>query len=100
MQILGASRKQLVKLLLTESIYISIAGTCLGIALAGIIVAMSGGLIFNTLVLPYSPVGAASVIFNLLFTFIIGVAIAPLASIYSVLVITKFDSYSTLREGE
>jgi len=100
LRILGASRKQLVKLLLTESVYISIGGTCLGIILAGIIVAMFGSLIFSTLGLPYAPAEGGSVIFNLFFTFIIGVAIAPLANIYSVLVITKFDSYSTLREGE
>ena len=100
LRVLGASRKQLVKLLFMESLFISIAGTGVGTIGAAVIIAMFGNIIFSSLGLPYTALEAGSVIFYLFFACCVGAFVAPLANIYSVLSITKFDGYSTLREGE
>ncbi|XKM14310.1 ABC transporter permease [Orbaceae bacterium ac157xtp] len=100
LRILGASRRDLVKMLLRESLWISLFGATIGITLAGIILFAFRMLICQSLGLPCANLSMIDAIIYAVLVFILTMIIGPLASIYSVLSITRTDSYNTFREGE
>ena len=57
-------------------------------------------LICQSLGLPCANVTLSSGIEYALWVFLLTLIIAPLASVYSILSITRTDSYQTFREGE
>lgn len=100
LRILGATRKKLASLILAESLYVSIGGAVGGIILAAAIVFPFNTLIFKTLELPFVAVSVPEIALYALAAFAAAALIGPLACVWSVFSITRFDTYATLREGE
>lgn len=100
LRILGASRLTLVKMLLRESLIISALGGIAGILIAAILLYAFSLLICQSIGLPCVNISLFDAIFYAVVVFILTLIIGPLSSIYSALSMTKFDTYSTLREGE
>ncbi|OCG07607.1 hypothetical protein A9G13_05090 [Gilliamella sp. wkB178] len=100
LRILGASRLTLVKMLLRESLIISALGGIAGILVAAILLYAFSLLICQSIGLPCVNISLFDAIFYAVVVFILTLIIGPLSSIYSALSMTKFDTYSTLREGE
>jgi putative ABC transport system permease protein len=100
LRLLGASRAWLARLLLQEALLISLGGALAGLVLAALVIFPFGTLIFQNLGLPRLQVSGAGIVGYLLLTLVIAGATGPVASIYSALSITRYDTYDTLREGE
>ena len=100
LRILGATRKKIASLILTESLYVSIGGAMGGILLAAAVVFPFNTLIFKTLELPFVALTVPEIAGYAVAAFAAAALIGPLACIWSVLSITRFDAYATLREGE
>lgn len=100
LRILGATRKKLASLILAESLLVSIGGALGGILLAAVVIFPFNVLIFKTLQLPYLQLSCPEIAGYAAATFIAAAAIGPLACVWSVLSVTRFDVYATLREGE
>ncbi|OCG02220.1 ABC transporter permease [Gilliamella sp. wkB112] len=100
LRILGASRLTLVKMLLRESLIISALGGIAGILIAAILLYAFSLLICQSIGLPCVNISLFDAIFYAVVVFVLTLVIGPLSSIYSALSMTKFDTYSTLREGE
>ncbi|MDR1045899.1 MAG: ABC transporter permease [Candidatus Adiutrix sp.] len=100
LRILGATRGWLGRLILHEASYIGFGGAALGLAGAAVIIFPFSTLIFQSIGLPHLRLSGLTVLAYGLAAFILAGAAGPLASLYSVLSITRFDIYPTLREGE
>lgn len=100
LRILGASRSDLVKMLLRESLIISALGGLTGIVVAGILIYAFSLLICQTIGLPCMNISITDGLIYAFIVFLLTLIIGPLSSIYSALSLTKFDTYQTLREGE
>lgn len=100
LRILGASRAWLARLILAEALLISLPGACLGIILGSLVVFPFDALIFNYLSLPPMPITGAATAGLTAFSLLVGALAGPLAAINAVLSITRFDTYSTLREAD
>jgi putative ABC transport system permease protein len=100
LRILGASRRDLVKMLLRESLIISALGGIAGIIIATVLLYAFSLLICQSIGLPCMNISLFDALLYAIIVFILTLIIAPLSSTYSALSMTKFDTYSTLREGE
>ena len=100
LRILGASRGDLVKMLLRESLIISALGGIAGIVIAGVLIYAFSLLICQSIGLPCMNISITDGFIYALMVFMLTLIIGPLSSIYSALSLTKFDAYQTLREGE
>lgn len=100
LRILGATRQKLAVLILAESLYISIRGAVVGILLAAAVVFPFNTLIFKSLELPFVAATLPQIAGYAAASFLAAALVGPLACIWSVLSITRFDAYATLREGE
>lgn len=99
-RVLGAPRSKLVKLLLCESIFISLLGTIAGTIVASLIVFPFSTYISSLLGLPYlQPSYGIILLFGLL-SFLISLTVGPLASISVAIKIGKSETYTTMRENE
>lgn len=100
LRILGASRLMLVKMLFRESIIISFIGGVIGISIAAVLLYAFRMLICQSLGLPCANISLMNALVYALIVFMLTLIIAPLASIYSVLSISRTDSYHAFKEGE
>ncbi|PXZ04724.1 ABC transporter permease [Gilliamella apicola] len=100
LRILGASRSDLVKMLLRESLIISALGGIVGVVIAGVLIYAFSLLICQSIGLPCVNISITDGLIYALLVFLLTLIIGPLSSIYSALSLTKFDTYQTLREGE
>ncbi|MFU0828256.1 MAG: FtsX domain-containing protein [Lachnoclostridium sp.] len=100
LRVLGATRKKLIRIILTESLYVSLLGGIFGIILASMIVFPFSAYIGDRLQLPYLQpqldVITDYLILSLFFTFITG----PLSSVAFALKISRAETYITMRKGE
>jgi putative ABC transport system permease protein len=99
-RILGARRSWLGKLLLLEALLICAGGALAGILAAACIVFPFSSLIFAGLQLPHLDVPGSAVAGRALLTLAIAGAGGPLASLNTVLSLTRFDVCSTPGEEE
>ncbi|MWP61280.1 ABC transporter permease [Gilliamella sp. Pas-s25] len=100
LRILGASRRDLVNMLLRESLIISALGGVAGIFIAAVLLYAFSLLICQSIGLPCMNISLFDAVLYAIVVFILTLIIGPLSSIYGALSMTKFDTYSTLREGE
>lgn len=100
LRILGTSRLTLVKMLLRESLIISALGGIVGILIASVLLYAFSVLICQSIGLPCINISLFDAVIYAIIVFVLTLIIGPLSSIYSALAMTKFDTYSTLREGE
>jgi len=99
-RILGATRRRLAVIVLTESLYLSVAGGVVGVAAASLVVFPFSAYIGERLQLPYLEPEIGAVLGVLALSLLLSFLVGPLASIYSAVKISKAETYLTMREGE
>jgi putative ABC transport system permease protein len=100
LRILGATRKRLVAIVLSESAVAGVAGGIAGIVLASLAVFPFSTLISERLELPYLDAPLFNIILLVLGSLLLSALAGPLASLYAALRISKAETYYTMREGE
>ncbi|MDR0502714.1 MAG: ABC transporter permease [Treponema sp.] len=100
LRVMGATRKKLAAIVLTEGVFISLLGTIFGIIFAFIIVVPFAGLIGNRMGMPLLLPDFESSMKLLAFSMILSVGIGPLAACYSSIKISRAETYTMIREGE
>ena len=99
-RILGATRKRLSNLILTEAFYISLSGGVLGIALAALIVFPFSTYIGDQMGIPYLQPEMGSILLIFVISLVLSAIVGPLASAHSARKISRAETYHTMREGE
>jgi putative ABC transport system permease protein len=100
LRILGATRKKLVAIVLTESSLAGLAGGLAGIVLASLAVFPFSTLISERLELPYLDAPFFTIIPLAAGSLALSMLTGPLASLYAALRISGAETYFTMREGE
>jgi putative ABC transport system permease protein len=100
LRILGATRKRLIGIVLSESSIAGIAGGVAGIILASLAVFPFATLISERLELPYLDAPLFNIILLVLGSLFLSALVGPIASLYAALRISKAETYFTMREGE
>ena len=100
LRILGATRGRLAAITLAEAFLISLAGALIGLGAAALLLLPFAPLLFQTLGLPYLPLGLARTLGLTLAVLVLALLTGPLAASWSALSLTRIDTYQTLREGE
>lgn len=100
LRIMGATRKQLGAVLLTESLMISVSGGVLGIVSAALVVFPFSTAIGQQLSLPYLAPSVPEILPLLLMSLLVVFAVGPLAATYSAWRVSRADASLALREGE
>jgi putative ABC transport system permease protein len=100
LRILGATRKKLAGLVLSESSLAGLAGGAAGIVLASLAVFPFSALISERLELPYLDAPLWYIVPLALGSLVLSVLVGPLASLYAALKISRAETYFTMREGE
>ena len=99
LRVLGASRRMVAGLLLTESAAVSVLGSALGLGLAALIVFPFGGAVSEALALPYLLPGTGTVIALAAGAFLLSVLSGALSGAVSAWRVSKSDAGLLLREG-
>lgn len=99
LRVMGASRKMVSRLLLTESALISVIGAAIGLILAALIVFPFSNLISSTLELPYLMPGAGTIAALAAGSLVLSVLAGSLTSAVSAYRISRNDAGLILREG-
>ncbi|MDR0720101.1 MAG: ABC transporter permease [Treponema sp.] len=100
LRILGATRKKLAAVVLSESAIAGIAGGTAGIVLASLAVFPFSALIGERLGLPWLDAPLSGIIPLALGSLFLSALTGPLASLYGALRISGAETYYTMREGE
>jgi putative ABC transport system permease protein len=100
LRILGATRGKLARMALWESALAGLGGAAAGVFLASLAVFPFSALISERLGLPYLDASFIHIIRLVLGSLLIATLIGPLASLHSVLRISRAETYFTMREGE
>ncbi|MDR1657307.1 MAG: ABC transporter permease [Deltaproteobacteria bacterium] len=96
-RLIGARRSWLGRLLLTEAFLVALTGAVVGLILGACVVFPFETLIFSSLGLPHLPLSASEIAIRALLTLAAASAIAPLASLRTVLAMTRGDAAESLR---
>lgn len=95
---LGATKSRLRSLIMLEAFIISSVGSVLGTIFGGVIIVIMGPIMIDKLRIPYLAPSTTFMITVGAITLIIGALTGPLASLYSVIKLSKRDVYVSLRE--
>lgn len=99
-RILGATRKRLSSLILTEAFYVSLFGSLIGIVLAVLVVFPFSTYIGDQMGIPYLQPEMGKILLVLIGSLILSAIVGPLASSHSAKKISQAETYHTMREGE
>ena len=99
-RILGATRKRLSNLILTEAFYISLIGGILGIGTAALIVFPFSTYLGDQMGIPYLQPEMSTILIIFVVSLVLSAIVGPLASAYSAHKISQAETYHTMREGE
>jgi len=100
LRILGATRKKLISIVLSESAIAGIGGGAAGIVLACLVVFPFSTYISGRLELPYLDAPIFKIIPLVFGSLFLSAVAGPLSSLYSALKISRAETYFTMREGE
>ncbi|MDR2070306.1 MAG: ABC transporter permease [Treponema sp.] len=100
LRILGATRKKLIGMVLSESAITGLAGGIAGIILASLVIFPFSTLISERLELPYLDAPLFNILLLVFSCLFLAALVGPLASLYSALRISRAETYYTMREGE
>nr|AGS53104.1 protein of unknown function DUF214 [uncultured bacterium contig00036] len=100
LRILGATRKRLAGIVLSEAAFAGIAGGAGGIIAASLVVFPFSIIISEWLELPYLDAPFHHIMLLVLGSLFLSSLTGPLASLYAALRISKAETYYTMREGE
>jgi putative ABC transport system permease protein len=96
---IGATRRKLTAIVLTESALLCGAGSAFGVGLVCLVVFPYSAFIKQILQTAYLPPQSASMAALLVLCFVLGAATGPLASLFSAARIGKHDAFSNMQEG-
>lgn len=99
LRVMGASRRMVSRLLLTESALVSLIGAGIGLVVAALVVFPFGNLIRAKLELPYLLPGAGTLIGLAAGALVLSVLVGALTSAVSAYKISRSDAGLSLREG-
>ena len=99
-RILGATRKRLSNLILTEAFYVSLSGGIIGIVAAALIVFPFSTYLGDQMGIPYLQPENGTVLIIFVVSLVLSAIVGPLASAYSAHKISQAETYHTMREGE
>ena len=99
-RILGATRKRLSSLILTEAFYLSLFGSMIGVAVAAMVVFPFSVYIGDKLGMPYLQPAMGEILVVLVVSLVLSAIVGPLASAWSAYKISRAETYHTMREGE
>ena len=99
-RILGATRKRLSSLILTEAFYLSLFGSLIGVAAAAMVVFPFSVYIGDKLGMPYLQPAMGEIMIVLVVSLVLSAIVGPLASAWSAYKISRAETYHTMREGE
>ena len=99
LRVMGASRKSLSRLMLTESAMVSAVGAVIGIVIAALLVFAFSGVISEKLQLPYLLPGAGKIALLAIGSLLLAILAGSLTSAIAVRRIAKSDTGLILREG-
>lgn len=99
LRVLGASRKALRRLVLTEAFLISFFAAVLGSVLALLALAILMPMIGEALKIPFLLPKTSEIVVTVLSSLLLGALTGPLASLYTVRKVGKDEIYNSLREG-
>lgn len=97
---LGATRRKLSSIVITEAFFISIVGGMFGTVFASLVVFPFSSYIGESLHLPYLLPNAATVLKLIAINFIVSFAVGPVTATYAAIKLSKADTYVSIREGE
>jgi len=100
LRVLGATRKKLAGIVLTEALFVSLLGTVLGSLLAALLVFPFGRHIGMQMGMPLLLPDIWEALSLLAVASAASLAIGPLSAAYSAFRISQAETYATLREGE
>ena len=98
LRVVGASRKMLLRVVLTESLVLSMAGALVGVLLAVAVVGVFNGTIEQALGLPFLMPDAGSIALYAIGVFAVAAIAGALASAVSARRLSRVDAGQTLRE--
>ncbi|MBR5284855.1 MAG: ABC transporter permease [Clostridia bacterium] len=99
-RILGATRKRLSSLILTEAFYLSLFGSLIGVAVAAMVVFPFSVYIGDKLGMPYLQPAMGEIMIVMVVSLVLSAIVGPLASAWSAYKISRAETYHTMREGE
>ncbi len=97
---LGATKSKLMKLILVESLIISVYGAVMGTFLAVITIVFVSPFMVEAVKIPFLLPPISKLIFMTVTCFALAVLTGPIASLYSALHISKIDVYQTMRAND
>lgn len=97
---IGATKKRLAEIILTESLIISVAGAVAGILLAAGIIFPFNTYLEIKLQLPYLQPTGGTLLLLFLISFLVSGLAGPVSTILVVAKISRIDTYLVMREGE
>lgn len=100
LRVMGARRKVLTKLILTESSLICLTGALAGVILASIIIFPFSITISTSIGLPYLTPSVGKIILTVILSLVIALISGAAASLYSAVKVSKEDTYITMKENE
>ena len=100
LRILGATKKHLAGIVLSESFVAALIGGVVGIFLASLTVFPFSANISDRLQLPYLNAPLIQIIALALWSLLLSSIVGPLTSLYSAIRISNAETYFTMREGE
>ncbi|MDR3020707.1 MAG: FtsX-like permease family protein, partial [Treponema sp.] len=100
MRIVGATRKKLAGIVLSEALIVSLCGSILGSLIAALTVYPFGSYIGFTIGLPFLLPSLAETFGLIILGLIMSIIIGPLFASYSAFKISRAETYATMREGE
>lgn len=100
LRILGATRKKLASIVLTEALDLSLFGAICGIIIAAVIVFPFGRYIGDQMGMPLLLPCMMVSLRLFVAAFLVSFAIGPISSAYSAYKISRAETYATMREGE
>jgi len=97
---MGATRRRLFALIITESALLTGFGALAGIVAASLVIFPFRDLIARSLALPYLYPPAGEIAVLILLSWVVTLLLGPLASLYSAVSASRTEPYATIREGE
>lgn len=98
-RVLGATKGKLVRLILTESLIISIFGALIGCILGLVFVALFLPYISGTLNIPYLIPSYLNICLISIACFIMGTIVGPISAIFAGIRISRQDTYTSLKDN-
>ncbi len=97
---LGATKSKLMKMIMLESLIISLYGALIGTVLAILAIVFVSPFMVDALKIPFLLPNLSTLVFITITCFALAILTGPVASLYSALKISKIDVYQTMRAND